>query len=237
MTPLLESQKLYVAYGDMVAVHGIDLVLRHGEALAIIGANGAGKSTFLKAVTGLQSSRSGTVLYDGAPIEALHPRRIFRKGIALVPEGRRLFSSLTIEENLRLGQIGSGRTGNWDLERVYALFPALRERRTLYPSDLSGGQQQMVAIGRALLSNPEVLICDEISLGLAPSVIKDIYAALETLKGKMAMIVVEQSLEMALSHSDRFYCLMEGRVKLTGRSAEAQLDQVKQAYFGSTTDA
>ncbi|MGB9172018.1 MAG: ABC transporter ATP-binding protein, partial [Bradyrhizobium sp.] len=166
--PLLETRKLTAFYGDFQALYGIDTTLEKGETIAIIGANGAGKSTFLTTIAGLIHASADSVLLDGAPIGARAAADIVKLGIALVPEGRRLFPSLTIEENLRIGGYGNKTKGAWTLDRVYSLFPVLRERRSSAPSTLSGGQQQMAAIGRALMSNPRILLCDEISLGLAP---------------------------------------------------------------------
>ena len=165
---LLETTNLVAFYGDFQALFGIDTRLDEGETVAIIGANGAGKSTYLKSIAGLLPSEPGSVMFDGKPIGALGAAEIMRLGIALVPEGRRLFPSLTVEENLLIGAHGRAVPGPWSLEAIYALFPVLKERRHQASTTLSGGQQQMAAIGRALMSNPRVLLCDEISLGLAP---------------------------------------------------------------------
>ena len=181
---LLETHRLTAFYGDFQALYGIDLELREGETLAIIGANGAGKSTFLKTIAGLLPAPPESVAFDGRPIGGLPAAEIVRLGISLVPEGRRLFPSLSVEENLEIGAYGRRESGYWTLERVYELFPALAERREAPSQTLSGGQQQMAAIGRALMSNPRVLLCDEISLGLAPIVIRNIYAALPQDQGE-----------------------------------------------------
>jgi len=234
MTPLLETRALTAAYGQFKALFGIDLTIAPGEVNAIIGSNGAGKTTLLRAITGVLKSEPGMVLHLGQPIGALPADAILKRGIAMVPEGRRLFPSLSVEENLRIGgQVRSG-SGAWTLESVYALFPILKERRNSPGTALSGGQQQMVAIGRALMSNPDLLLCDEISLGLAPVVIRDIYAALPRIrKGGAAMVIVEQDITRALSVADRVYCLQEGCVTLTGRPADLTREAIHTAYFGA----
>jgi branched-chain amino acid transport system ATP-binding protein len=232
VTPLLETRALRACYGDFQALHGIDFAIDEGEIVALIGANGAGKSTFLKTVAGLLPASREAVQFAGEPIGGLPAHRLVARGIAMVPEGRRLFPSLSVEENLRIGA-HARRPGGWTLERVYALFPVLRERRAAPATLLSGGQQQMAAIGRALMANPRLLICDELSLGLAPKVIGEIYEALReiTAQGTTA-ILVEQDVALARSASQRLYCFQEGRVALTGRSAETPLEAISQAYFG-----
>ena len=228
---LLETLDLTAFYGDFQALFGISLTVEAGETVAIIGANGAGKSTFLKTVAGLLPSRADAVRFDGNAIGA---RRAFDNvvdGIVLVPEGRRLFPSLSVEENLLIG--GYRRSGRWTLARVYELFPMLAERRDMAATALSGGQQQMCAIGRALMADPRVLLCDEISLGLAPIVIRDIYAVLPTIKAEgAAVVVVEQDIVQALAVSDRVYCFQEGRMTLSGRPGEITRDAIHAAYFG-----
>jgi branched-chain amino acid transport system ATP-binding protein len=231
---LLATHRLTAHYGDFQALYGIDLELKAGETLAIIGANGAGKSTFLKTVVGLLPARPESVIFDGRPIGGLPPAEIVRAGISLVPEGRRLFPSLTTEENLRIGAHGRRTTGYWSLPRVYDLFPALIERRDAPSHTLSGGQQQMTAIGRALMSNPRVLLCDEISLGLAPIVVRDIYMGLPKIKANGAsVILVEQDIVQALKVADRVYCFQEGRMSLAGRPADLDRDKIHKAYFGA----
>jgi branched-chain amino acid transport system ATP-binding protein len=229
---LLSTAGLTAFYGDFQALFGIDLAVEAGEAVAIIGANGAGKSTLLRSICGLLPSSPGAIRYRDHAIGALSPPDILALGIALVPEGRRLFPSLTVEENLLMGT-GSRRNGPWNLERVYKLFPILRERRRMLATSLSGGQQQMVAIGRALMTNPELLLCDELSLGLAPVVIRDVYAALPGVRGEgTTLVVVEQDVNRALAIADRVYCLQEGRVTLEGRPGDLTRDEVRLAYFG-----
>jgi branched-chain amino acid transport system ATP-binding protein len=229
---LLEARRLEAFYGDAQALFGIDFGLDRGEVVAVIGANGAGKSTFLKSLVGLVKPRRGEIVYDGAPIGGLPPGEIVRRGIALVPEGRRLFPSLTVEENLLMGA-SAGRAGPWHLARLHALFPVLKDKRRVPATSLSGGQQQMVAIGRALMSNPAVLLCDELSLGLAPIVIREIYAALPAIVAEgMTVVVVEQDVATAQAVSQRVYCFQEGRVSLQGPSHALTREQIGQAYFG-----
>jgi branched-chain amino acid transport system ATP-binding protein len=232
--PLLETRKLTAFYGDFQALYGIDTTLESGETIAIIGANGAGKSTFLKSIAGLIPGEAGSVLLDGSPIGARPAAEIVKLGIALVPEGRRLFPSLTVEENLLIGGYTRRMPGAWTLDRVYALFPILKERRVSATPTLSGGQQQMAAIGRALMSNPRILLCDEISLGLAPIIIADIYAALPQIKAEgTSVVLVEQDIVQAMKVADRVYCFQEGRLSLTGRPRDLTRDQIHRAYFGS----
>jgi len=230
---LLETRALTAAYGQFRALFGVDITLDKGETVAVIGANGAGKSTLLRSITGVLRNGPGMVLHRGEPIGALPAHLVLQRGIAMVPEGRKLFPSLTVEENLRIGGQVRRAPGPWSLDTIYDLFPILREKRRMPGTALSGGQQQMVAIGRALMSNPEVLLCDEISLGLAPVVIRDIYAAMPRIKEQgTAIIVVEQDIGRALSVSDWVYCMMEGRVTLTARAGEVSRSTIHAAYFG-----
>jgi len=230
--PLLEVRGLTAFYGDFQALFGIDFTLAAGEIAAIIGANGAGKSTFLRALANLGADPGSGIAFDGRPMQGLKPHDAARLGIALVPEGRRLFPSLSVEENLLIGAAKAARGGMWTLDEVYRLFPILKEKRRAPATSLSGGQQQMAAIGRALMGNPKLLLCDEISLGLAPTVIKDIYAAVPRIREGTAMILVEQDISQALKVADRIACFQEGRVSLTGRPAELTRAQISQAYFG-----
>ena len=229
---LLATRQLTAFYGDFQALFGVDFALDAGEVVAIIGANGAGKSTLLRTLAGLHRAPREAVMFDGQPIGGLPPATIVKLGLALVPEGRRLFPSLSVEENLLIGA-NPGRRGPWSLASICKLFPMLDERRHSPATALSGGQQQMVAIGRALMSNPRLLLCDELSLGLAPIVITDIYATLPAIRAQGAAIaIVEQDISQALRVADRVYCLQEGRVSLTGRPSELTRDQVSAAYFG-----
>ncbi|WP_423066951.1 ABC transporter ATP-binding protein [Devosia sp. CN2-171] len=229
---LLSLEKVDVFYGDLQATFGVDLRLDAGEAIALIGANGAGKSTLLRAIMGMTAARRGAVMFDGQDITRLRCDLIARRGIAIVPEGRRLFSSLSVEENLLMGG-ARARPGPWTLDTVFDLFPAMREFRHHNAAELSGGQQQMVAIGRALLTNPRVLLCDELSLGLAPKVVGEIYACFAGIRDKgVSIILVEQDVVRARSASSRLYCLLKGRVTLEGASSSVTLDDISHAYFG-----
>lgn len=219
-------------YGDFQALFGVDFDVSEGEVIAVIGSNGAGKSTLMRSISGLMSNGAEQVMFQGEKIGALRADEVAARGIALVPEGRQLFPSLSVEENLIIGgQIGQ--TGAWSLEKIYALFPILQERRHQPSTSLSGGQQQMVAIGRALMANPDLLLLDEVSLGLAPVVIKSIYEALpKIVDGGMSAVIVEQDISKALSVSTRFYCLQEGRVSLEGESGSKSREEISRAYFG-----
>jgi len=229
---LLATRGLTAFYGDFQALFGVDVEARAGEVVAIIGANGAGKSTLLRSIAGLLRNDAGAIRWEGKPIGALPANEVVRLGIALVPEGRRLFPSLTVEENLRIGGYAK-RDGEWTLARVLELFPVLAQRRDAPGTALSGGQQQMVAIGRALLSNPRLLLCDEISLGLAPAVILDLYRTLETVNaGGTTLVLVEQDIQQAMSVADRVYCLQEGHVALAGPPAGLTHEAIREAYFG-----
>jgi branched-chain amino acid transport system ATP-binding protein len=233
MTTLLSVSALDAFYGDFQALFGIDFKLDQGEAVAVIGANGAGKSTLLKSLAGLVPNRRDAIRLAGREIGDSKAAKVVRLGLTLVPEGRQLFPSLTVEENLLIGAYGGDRTSPWDLPSVYRTFPVLQERRHSSVTVLSGGQQQMVAIGRALMSNPSVLLCDEISLGLAPIVVEDIYRMLLHIRDNgIGIIVVEQDIARALRSTDRFYCLQEGRVTLAGTPADADQQAIRSAYFG-----
>jgi branched-chain amino acid transport system ATP-binding protein len=230
---ILRVQDLKAGYGDFQALFGISLELKASEVLSLIGANGAGKSTLLKAITGLVPSKPEMISLRGQPIGGMRPDRIARLGIAMVPEGRRLFRSLTVEENLIIGGERAP-AGHWTLESIYALFPILAERRNNPGTALSGGQQQMVAIGRALMANPEIILFDEISLGLAPVVIKDIYAALPSIVATgVSVVLVEQDVSRALGVADRFICMQEGRVSLAGAPSDFNRAEITAAYFGT----
>ena len=228
----LDVDMLDAFYGDFQALFGINVTVEEGETVAVIGANGAGKTTFLRAIAGALETAPNMVLFEGRPIGHQTAHDVVRLGIAMTPEGRRLFPSLSVEENLQLGGY-SKRPGPWNLKRVYELFPRLRELRHLAATDLSGGQQQMTAVGRALMSNPRLLLCDELSLGLAPVVIRDIYECL----GKIAaegttVVLVEQDINRALDASARFYCFQEGRLALTAPTKGFDRAAISAAYFG-----
>ena len=231
---LLETHGLQAFYGDFQALFGVDMSLDEGETVAVIGANGAGKSTLLRSISGLIRNASGQIRYDGREIGALTAPDVMQRGIAMVPEGRRLFPSLSVEENLLIGRYGRSGNGAWSLDTVYDLFPVLKERRHNPGTALSGGQQQMVAIGRGLMSNPRVLLCDEVSLGLAPVVVRDIYAAFPKIRAAgAAIVIVEQDIGQALKVADRVYCMMEGRVTLTGTPSALSREDIHAAYFGA----
>jgi branched-chain amino acid transport system ATP-binding protein len=230
--PLLEVRALDAGYGDFQALFGVSLAVAAGQVVAVIGANGAGKSTLLKSIAGVMPSRRDAVRFDGEPVGDLPAHRRVARGIALVPEGRRLFPSLSVEENLKIGgQLG--RPGPWALARIYELFPVLAERRSQPATSLSGGQQQMVAIGRALMSNPKLLLCDEISLGLAPIVVREIYARLPAIVAEgLSLVIVEQDIVQALAAASQVYCLQEGRVALEGAAGALTREAIAAAYFG-----
>ncbi len=230
--PIFQTRGLNSYYGDFQALYDVELDVGEGEILAIIGANGAGKTTLMRSITGLLANEPGQIQYRGRDISRLRADEVAELGLAMVPEGRQLFPSLSVKENLMIGtQVG--RTGPWDLKAVYDLFPILEERKDQASTSLSGGQQQMVAIGRALMANPDLILFDEISLGLAPIIIKDIYEALPGIIGEgMSAIIVEQDITKALSVSSRVYCLQEGRVSLESASDTVLREDISRAYFG-----
>lgn len=229
---LLATEKLCVYYDQFQAVRNVDLTLECGEIVALIGANGAGKSSFLKAIMGQVDRIGGLIRYRGQSLARLSTPEIAAAGIALVPEGRRLFPSLTVDENLRIG-LSIGRRGPITIEQVYRWFPVLAERRNHFARSLSGGEQQMVALGRALVTNPRLLLCDEISLGLAPVVVNELYELLPSLRSNgMGIIVVEQDVRRSLAMTDRFYCFLEGAVCFSGRSQKTDRETIMDYYFG-----
>jgi branched-chain amino acid transport system ATP-binding protein len=229
---ILAVENLEAWYGDAKVLHGLSFALNKGEVLALIGANGAGKSTLLKCIAGLLPKKSGAILFKGERIDHLAANDVVAKGIALVPEGRRLFPSLSVEENLVLGGLVK-RQGPWNLNAIYELFPILNEKKHAPSTSLSGGQQQMVAIGRGLMSNPELMLLDELSLGLAPIVIKDIYAMLPKIVGNgLSAILVEQDVTRALDTADHILCVQEGEISLAGAPHAFTKDQISAAYFG-----
>jgi branched-chain amino acid transport system ATP-binding protein len=230
--PLLEVRELEVHHGQLRALQDISLSVYPGQVYAIIGANGAGKSTLLRTIAGLHRPTAGSVLLDGTDVTRLRTDRRATQGIVLVPEGRRLFGSLTVEENLQVGATYA-RPGPWIIERVYELFGWMRERRHQRTAQLSGGEQQAVAIGRALVANPRVLLLDELSLGLAPVVVQRIYAMLpQILATGLTVLLVEQDVSQALAVASRVHCLLEGRTTLQGEPGDLTPDRVEAAYFG-----
>jgi branched-chain amino acid transport system ATP-binding protein len=230
--PLLEVRDLDVDHGQLRAVSGVSLSVYAGELYAIIGANGAGKSTLLRTIAGLHAATRGSILLDGVAVTRDSPDRRVRAGISLVPEGRRLFGSLTLEENLQVGAHGR-RPGPWSIQRVYELFPWMGERRHQRTTQLSGGEQQAVAIGRALVANPRVLLLDELSLGLAPIVVRRIYGLLpELLETGVTILVVEQDVSQAMRVASHVHCLLEGHTTLLGPPGDFTPEQIENAYFG-----
>ena len=229
---LLTLSDLDAHYGDFQALFGVEMTLAPEEVIAIIGANGAGKTTLLRSIAGLIRNSPGQISYRGQAIGGLRADQVAKLGIALVPEGRQLFPSLSVEENLQIGG-RIGRPGPWSLQAIYRLFPILQERRKQASTSLSGGQQQMVAIGRALMANPELILFDEISLGLAPVIIRQIYDAMPGIVGEgMTAMIVEQDIAQALKVSSRVCCLQEGRISLEGATGEVSHEQITAAYFG-----
>lgn len=229
---LLEVEELDQFYGDLQALFGITMHVDEGEIVAIIGANGAGKSTMLRTVAGVMPTSSGTVRFDGRVIIDRPAYARVPDGISLVPEGRRVFPSLSVRENLMIGAFGR-RRGPWSLGRVYELFPMLTRLAKRSAAVLSGGEQQAVAIGRALMANPRLLLMDEISLGLAPIVVKDLYAAVPAIAAAgTTLVIVEQDVGQALRIADRAYCFLEGRISLQGKATELGRDAIRSAYFG-----
>ena len=230
--PLLVIDNLEAYYGDFKALFGISLQVCPGQVVAMIGANGAGKSTLMRCISGMMGTSRAAHKVGGEESGGMPDSLRRWGGIAMVPGGRRLFPSLSVEENLIIGgQIG--RKGTWNLNRIYELFPMLFERRHHPATTLSGGQQQMVAIGRALMSNPVLLLCDELSLGLAPIIVREIYGHLRTIiaEGTSALIV-EQDIMQALKISDHVYCMQEGRIALEGPAAKITREDIAAAYFG-----
>jgi len=229
---LLEVERVASFYGDFQALFDVSVRVDEGETVAVIGANGAGKSTLLRTVAGLMGRGRGSVVFDGRPLDGVPTYRRLGLGIAMVPEGRRIFPSLTVEENLKVGA-RRDRPGDWGVGAVLELFPALAGMRDRPGTLLSGGEQQMLAIGRALMANPRLLLLDEVSLGLAPLVVRRIYEALPRIRAAGAtVVVVEQDIGQALAAADRVYCLLEGRVALQGRPADLTREQITGAYFG-----
>lgn len=234
---LLQIERLGAHYGDAQALFGVSMEVTAGSTVAVIGANGAGKSTLLQAVAGTVEVSSGDVRFNGRSLRGVPPHRRVEHGISLVPEGRRIFPSLSVDENLEIGRYRR-RAGPWDRAKVYATFPLLKPLARRSAARLSGGEQQALAIGRALMNNPTLLLLDEVSLGLAPVVVKQLYAALPGIRAEgTTLVVVEQDINQALASSDEAYCLLEGRVSLHGRPRDLDRDDVTAAYFGAGVGA
>lgn len=230
---LLEVESLVVRHGALTAVREVSFTVEEGSTLALVGANGAGKSTLLRAIAGAHRPASGRVRFDGVDVTELSAHRRVKLGIALVPEGRRLFPDLTVEQNLRVAA-GKGRSGTWAVDTVLDAFPMLRPLARQQASSLSGGEQQATAIGRALMSNPRLLLLDEVSLGLAPVAVDTVYQTLHTLlsAGDATVVLVEQDLRRAMSVAGSIACMLEGRIVLSGASSDLNRDQITDAYFG-----
>lgn len=228
----LSISNLQVFYGEFQALFDVSLEVNAGETVAIIGANGAGKTTLLRTIAGALTPAHGAIQYRGESIVGRPAYELNQRGIALVPEGRKIFPSLTVQENLTLGAY-TKRKGPWTQEKIYALFPNLKARARTSGIDLSGGEQQMLAIGRALMSNPDLILLDEISLGLAPVIVKELYRVMREIAREGAtVVIVEQDVTRALQAADRVYCLLEGRVSLQGKPGELSHDAISRAYFG-----
>ena len=234
---ILSVESLDARHGLLQAVRGVSLSVTEGETLALVGANGAGKTTLLRTIAGAHPASAGRILFDGADITALPAHQRVKRGIALVPEGRRLFTGMTVEENLLVAG-GRGRAGPWTLDRVIETFPQIKEKLNALAGNLSGGQQQAVAIARALMTNPRLLLLDEVSLGLSPVAVDAVYASLQgLLSGGATILLVEQDLGRALRVADRVVCLLEGRIAYAGAARETTREQVMQAYFGLRGEA
>ncbi|MDQ0559137.1 branched-chain amino acid transport system ATP-binding protein [Rhizobium mesoamericanum] len=229
---LLSIRNLDVRHGLLQAVRGVSFDIAKGEVLALVGANGAGKTTLLRSIAGAHLPTSGEILLDGEELAPIPSHKRIARGIALVPEGRRLFSQMTVEENLLLGK-SCGRKGEWSIDRVLDAFPNLKPRRHAKTGHLSGGEQQATAIGRALMSNPDILLLDEVSLGLSPLVVDRVYAQLQALlTSGTTIVLVEQDLARAMSVASRVICMLEGRIVLDKPAAAVTREHVTQAYFG-----
>jgi branched-chain amino acid transport system ATP-binding protein len=231
-TAMLNVDSLDVSYGDFQALFGVSLHVDEAETVAIIGANGAGKSTLMKSIVGLVSPKNGSIEFAGTSVTTRLAHQRVADGISLVPEGRRIFTSLSVAENLMIGAY-TERPGPWNLAAVLEAFPLLDKLKDRGTTGLSGGERQILAIGRALMSNPKLLLMDEVSLGLAPIVVRQVYEAVPIIKAQgTTILIVEQDVNQALSVADRFYCMLEGRVSLTGTPASADRQQITEAYFG-----
>jgi branched-chain amino acid transport system ATP-binding protein len=228
----MSIEGLDVRHGLLQAVKDVSFAVEQGEIVALVGANGAGKTTLLRAIAGAHLPYGGTIVVDATDVTAMPAYQRVGFGIALVPEGRRLFAQMTVEENLLLAR-SAGRSGAWTIEAVMETFPQIKRRRGAKAGNLSGGEQQATAIGRALMTNPEILLLDEISLGLSPIAVDQVYASLTSLmRSGTTCILVEQDLNRAIAVADRVICMLEGRIVLEGRSAQLSREQITQAYFG-----
>lgn len=236
MSNILEIKNLVVSYGGIEAVKGIDMIVPEGQIVTLIGANGAGKSTTLKSISGLVKPKHASILYKGEEIVGKTPDQIVSMGITLVPEGRRVFPNLTVLENLKIGAYLRKDSLQEDLEYIYSLFPRLKEREWQMAGTLSGGEQQMLAVGRALMSRPKVIMMDEPSLGLAPLVVKDIFKIIQTINEQgITVLLIEQNANMALKVAHKAYVIETGSITMEGTGAELLAnEEIKQAYLGKT---
>jgi branched-chain amino acid transport system ATP-binding protein len=233
---LLAVEQLDARHGLLKAVRNVDLRVAEGEILALVGANGAGKTTLLRTVAGAHRPASGRIMFDGRDVTALRAHQRVARGIALVPEGRRLFAGLTVEENLRVAG-DAGRAGHWNIEALLEVFPMLKARLRTQAGLLSGGEQQATSIGRAMMTNPRLLLLDEISLGLAPLAIDNLYRSLTALfSSGTALVIVEQNLNRVLGVATRICCMLEGRIVLERETQLATRQQITEAYFGLRQD-
>nr|WP_314086060.1 ABC transporter ATP-binding protein [uncultured Shinella sp.] len=229
---MLSVENLTARHGLLEAVRGLSFSIAKGEILALVGANGAGKTTLMRTLAGAHPVHGGSIAIAGEDVTRLSAHQRVRRGIALVPEGRKMFAAMTVAENLKLGAM-AGRKGDWSIERILDVFPNLRKRIGHKTGHLSGGEQQATAIGRALMSNPDILLLDEVSLGLSPAIVERVYASLDGLmRSGTTILLVEQDLSRAMAVADRVICLLEGRAVLEGRAKELTRDQVTEAYFG-----
>ncbi len=235
---MLEVMNIEARHGLLSAVRGVSLKVGKGEVLGVVGANGAGKTTLFRAITGIHTNMMGSVMLNGRDISGLSPSHRVSAGLAMVPEGRRLFPDMSVQENLQVAG-ENGRKGQWTLEKVLEAFPALKPIIKSAAGNLSGGQRQAVAIGRALMTNPDFIIMDEVSLGLSPIAIEGLYESLEALKadGETGIIVVEQDLRRAIKFSDRLICMLEGSMVLEGAADTLTHEEITAAYFGIDTAA
>lgn len=231
---LLEVKNIDVRYGDFLALHDVSLNVEEGSIVSLIGANGAGKSTIMNTICGLNKPVKGEILFDGKNISGLKPSRISKYGLSMAPEGSHCFERMTVKDNLLMGAYLAKSSERMErLKSVYKLFPVLEEKQNQMSTYLSGGQRQMLAIGRGIMTQPRILLCDEISLGLAPVVINDIYEKLKEISAQgITLLIVEQDVNRSLKNSDYAYVILEGRVVMEGKSKELNVEDVNDAYFG-----